>query len=130
MSVQTAYELAAVWYRGRMTRGWNPPGSDEAEAIFQRFDFDWSLLATLVHRDLQRVTDTPKPRPSARTRAGNVVAAVATLEGMPEWDIVLSDGLGPFYLPLIVVVRGGDDEAIEYHIDVNCSDVRLELPGR
>lgn len=55
--------------------------------------------------------------------------ARATLEGLSEWPIVQWDGLGPFYEPLIGAVMAGDDAAIEYHLDVNCPDVRLELPG-
>lgn len=55
--------------------------------------------------------------------------ARATLEGLSGWPIVLWDGLVPFYEPLIIAVMAGDDAAIEYHLDVNCPDVRLELPG-
>ena len=36
-SVQTIYDLAAVWYRNRMAEDWSPPTADEAEAVFRRF---------------------------------------------------------------------------------------------
>lgn len=52
-----------------------------------------------------------------------------TLEGLHEWPIVRLDGLGAFYEPLIAAVRAGDAAAIQYHLDINCPDVRQELPG-
>jgi hypothetical protein len=30
------YELSQDWYAGRMEVGWEPPTSEEAEAIFRR----------------------------------------------------------------------------------------------
>jgi hypothetical protein len=46
VTVQTAYDLATLWYRKRMDADWNPPSADEAESIFRRFgltgDF-WNL---------------------------------------------------------------------------------------
>ncbi|NOX30898.1 MAG: hypothetical protein GXP35_12750 [Actinobacteria bacterium] len=55
--------------------------------------------------------------------------ARTSLEGLSDWPIVQRDGLVPFYAPLISAMIDGDDAAIEYHLDVNCPDVRLELPG-
>ena len=44
--MQTIYDFSTIWYRDRMTEDWNPPGVDEAEAMFRRFaltgDF-WTL---------------------------------------------------------------------------------------
>lgn len=37
MTVQTAYDLAAVWYRDRMAHGWDPPTALQAEGVFRRF---------------------------------------------------------------------------------------------
>jgi hypothetical protein len=46
VTVQTAYDLAILWYRKRMDTDWNPPSAAEAEAVFRRFgltgDF-WKL---------------------------------------------------------------------------------------
>ncbi len=38
ISVQTAYDLGAVWYEDRMSEDWVPPTPAQAEEVFSHFD--------------------------------------------------------------------------------------------
>lgn len=42
---------------------------------------------------------------------------------------LLGDVLRIFAGDAVPGEMAGDDAAIDYHLDVNCPDVRLELPG-